>query len=247
MRNAASRCGRRVASFVSLSPFRLAAFTLHATGLERIYKPRFLRHSALLELTDEVVAKLPKYSSTLTGGRCDPMNIILVAGEAEIKAAFKQAGWHLANPASPVHVAYALLMTIFGKSYKTGPFSPLYVNISLQDLAFQKSTKENNFRRRHHLRVWRTGIIMPDDKRVWMVAASLDFRMRLAPIVPFLVHDIDSDLDKERRFVVRELTAVGAARLKSVKMADRVDKDKPAHNAFGSKYYTDGRADVVEL
>ena len=247
MKSIITQKARRFAGFVSLSPFRIAAFTLHATGLDRIYKPRFYRHSALFELNNEIVNKLPKYAQTMTGGDCDPMNIILIGHEKDIKRAYKQAGWYRANPASPPHVLYGLIVAIFGRSYQKGPFAPLYVNVNLQDMAYQKPTSENNFRQRHHLRVWRTGVVLPDDKPVWVVSASFDYKMRLTPKLPFFVHDISPDLDKERSYVVNSLVDVGAVKLKSVKMIDWIAADKPARNAFGSKYYTDGRAAVVEI
>ncbi len=231
-----------------VAPFRLIAYLLHATGLERIYKPRFTRYSALLELSDEVVAKLPKYSHTMTGAQVDPMNLIFVATEPDLKHAFKAAQWYRANPASPLHLLYGLLVALLGGSYKTGPFTPLYVNIALQDLAYQRGTRISTFRRRHHLRIWRTGIVLPGGKRVWVAGASYDTDIKIMAKPPFILHKQDPNFDKERDYVVRSLEQRGVAtRLKTVPMTPPVSEAQMHDTALDNFYYTDGRAVVVEL
>jgi hypothetical protein len=225
----------------------LAAFTLHITRLEHIYKPRFTRHAALLELDDDVISKLPTHCYTLTGALMDQMNLIFVGHEADIKRAFKSAGWHRANPASPVFLMYAFLTTIIRRPHHNGPFTPLFVNIGLQDYSFQKLTKKNSFSQRHHLRIWRTGIVMPDGKRVWMCAASYDTGMKIQLFFPFIHHNIDPNIDKERSYVARDLQNVGAIKLKTVRLTEPVDKRNKVRNAYHMSYYTDGKAEMVEI
>ncbi|MDF2461430.1 MAG: hypothetical protein K0S68_833 [Candidatus Saccharibacteria bacterium] len=238
---------KRVVTRLSVSPFRLIAFILHATGLERIYKPHFTRYSALLDLTDEVVAKLPKHSMSISGARMDLMNLIFVGSEIDIKLAFKAAGWNGAHPASPLHLLYSALTTLFHRSYYSGPFTPHYVNIGLQDMSFQQLTRTKSFSQRHHLRIFRTGIKLPGKKRVWVGAACYDDRLKIQFKPPFIHHNTDPDLDKEREYVVRSLEAVGVARLKTVVMNQPTTTDRPYQNAHGAKYYTDGRAVVVQV
>jgi hypothetical protein len=238
---------RRFLGRLTVSPFRLLAYVLHATGLERFYKPRFTRHSALLDLSDDVVAKLPKHCFSITGVQMDPMNLIFVGTELELKLAFRAAGWHRANPASPFHLLYGLLTALLRRPYRTGPFTPLYVNIALQDLAYQKTTLDGNFRQRHHLRIWRTGIILPSKKRVWVGAASFDTSLKIQLTPPFIHHAIDPNLDKEREHVVRSLQGQGVIRLKSVGLNPPVLASRPRSNAYGARYYSDGRAVVLEV
>lgn len=228
-------------------PFRLLAFALHATGLERIFKPRFERHAALFELTDDVVERLPKHCHTITGAKSDPMNLIFVASENDLKRTFRRASWRRANPASPVHILYGLFTALFKRPYPTGPFAPLYVNIGLQDLAYQKSERHDNARQRHHLRIWRTGVTLSNGKRVWVGAAGRENGMRLGLALPFWSHALDPDIDDERHYVVRSLERCGATRVKSVTMNQPIMASKPKRNAFGSLYFTDGRAVVVQL
>lgn len=227
--------------------FRLFAYVLHATGLDSIYKPRFTRHSALLDLDEAMVAKLPKYSQTLIGARMDPMNLVFVGSDKGIRLLFRRAGWHRAHPASPWHLLYGGVAAVLGKSYRTGPFMPQYLNIGLQDFAFQKLTKRKKHRERHHVRIWRTGMVLPGNQAVWVAAASYDTKIVFQVRPPFINHRIDPAIDREREFIAHDLERTGGVRLKYVDMTPKIDAAKPQRNATGMKYFTDGRAAVVEV
>ncbi len=238
---------KRIARRVSFSPLRIVAYILHATGLETIYKPRFMRHTALMDFTDEEAARLPRNCYSVTGAKMDPMNLVFIGRDADIKHTFRRAGWHRANPGTPFHLLYGALSVLARRPYRTGPFTPLFVNIGLQDLAYQQVTKAGSFKRRHHVRIWRTGMLLPGDKRVWVAAASFDTRLKVQLSPPFIHHAIDPNLDRERTFVVNSLEEQGALRLKSVWMNDSVLASETATNGYGAEYFTDGRAVVVEV
>src|ERR1019366_5263918 len=189
--------------------FRLIAYVLNATGLDHFYKPRFTRHSALLDLDEAMVAKLPKYSQTIIGARMDPMNLVFVGSDKGIRQLFRRSGWHRANPASPWNLIFSVLTVVFGKTHRTGPFTPQYVNIGLQDFAFQKLTKRKSFRERHHVRIWRTGVVLPNNQRVWVAAASYDMNLVVQLRPPFIHHRIDPEIDREREFIAHEVERRG--------------------------------------
>jgi hypothetical protein len=228
-------------------PLRFIAYLLHATRLERIYKPRFVRHRALIELTLDVLDTIPKYSQSITGGRMDPMNLILVGHESQLKLRFKEAGWHRANPASPIHLFYGAFTVLAGKSHRNGPFTPHYINIGLQDFAYQKLTREQSFKRRHHLRIWKTGITLTNGDSVWVAAASFDSRIKFQFKPPWIHHFLDPDLDHERDYIVRDLVYGGSTQLMAAPMTELVYASVPAKNASGNSYFTDGKAVVLEL
>jgi hypothetical protein len=238
---------RRLFTAISVSPFRLAAFTLHATGLEHVYKPQFNRHAAFMEIDDELVARLPKHDSSLTGGAIDPINLIFVGQRDHILTAFKAAGWHGADPSSPLHLMFAGLTVLLRRPYHRGALTPHFVNIGTQDLSFQKLTKKMSFSQRHHLRVWRTGITLGDNKPVWVAAATYDSSLKVQLRPPFIHHRIEANIDKERQFVLRSLQGVGAVRIKSVRMTEAVPREDMHRHAHDNVYYTDGRAVVVEI
>ena len=90
-------------------------------------------------------------------------------------------------------------------------------------------------------------MILPGEKRVWVGAASFDTNIKFQLTPPFVHHAIDPNLDKERSFVVNSLEQQGARRIKSVRMNNSVLASQMATNGYGAKYFTDGRAVVVEL
>lgn len=230
-----------------MAPLRFIAYLFHATRLERIYKPRFVRHKALIELSLDVLDTLPKYSQSITGGKMDPMNLIFVGHESQLKLRFKQAGWHRAHPASPIHLCYGILTVLAGKSHQKGPFTPHYINIGLQDYAYQKLTREKSFKRRHHIRIWKTGISLTNGDPVWVAAASFDSRLKFQFRPPWIHHFLDPDLDHEREYIVRDLVHAGSTRLMTVAMTDAAYASEPSKNASGNEYFTDGKAEVIEL
>jgi undecaprenyl-diphosphatase len=42
------------------------------------------------------------------------------------------------------------------KKYNTAPITPLYWNKQIQNYAFQKLTKQDTIKLRHHIRIWKT-------------------------------------------------------------------------------------------
>ena len=238
---------RRTGERIGIVPLRVVAYLLHATGMEKIYKPRFIRHSTLIDLTDDVVKQLPSFSQSMTGGIMDPINLIFIGKERDIKRAFKRSGWHGAHPANPILLIFGALTGATKRTYRQGPFSPHFVNIGLQDMGFQKLARKQNFSERHHIRIWKSGIVLPGEKRLWIAAASFDTKLKVQFAPPFIHHEIDPNLDAERDMIVRTLSDVGAFRLKSVSMNKPVYASEQIENASGGKYFTDGRAVVVEL
>lgn len=238
---------RQVAGRIGILPLRLIAYVLHATGAEKIYKPRFLRHAALFDLSPDVINRLPRHSKSITGAKQDPINLILIGDEDDIKLAFRQSGWLGAHPSNPVLLLIAGLSGATKRKYAQGPFTPHYVNIGLQDLSFQKLTKKQNFSQRHHIRIWKSGIVLPDDQRLWIAAASYDIHLKIQMTPPFIHHEIDPNIDAERDMIAKDLVKVGATRIKSVRMQESIFASAMIENASGGKYFTDGRAVVVEV
>lgn len=238
---------KHIARRVSFSPFRIVAYILHATGLERFYKPRFMRSTSLSVLTDELAERLPRNCYSVTGAKMDPMNLVFVGREHDLKRSFRRAGWHRANPASPFHLLYGAITLLARRPYRTGPFTPLFVNIGLQDLAYQRVEKNGSFKRRHHIRIWRTGLMMPGDRRVWVAAASFDTRIKIQVTPPFIHHAIDPDLDAERQYIVDCLEKSGGHPVRSVVMNEPVAPNDNQTNGYGAAYFTDGRAMIVEV
>lgn len=220
---------------------------MHMTTLEKIYKPRGWGRENHRKLNPEIISQLPKYSQFITGQKMDPINLIFIGTENGIKHAFEKAGWHSAHPSSPIHLFLGFLSGALNRPYKTGPFTPHFISVGLQDIAFQKGTRKNSFRQRHHIRIWRTKHHLSGGKQVWVAAASYDCALRVDVLPPFVHHHISADLDTERDYIARELLEQGHSMGEAVQMIPVIRKSHPDRNATGAKYYTDGQAQVVEI
>ncbi len=233
--------------FAALTSMRLISTVLHMTTLEKLYKPRDFRKTSHLNLSQEILDGLPRFSQAVTGQRMDPINMIVVGTENGIKRAFEKAGWSPANPATPIHMALASISTLFKRSHKTGPFTPHFIGFGLQDLSFQKLTAKKSFSQRHHIRLWRTTKVLPKDQQVWIAAASYDTSLRLDWLPPFVHHHINPDLDEERDLIALELIKYGSLMVGNHQMIEPIEPSKPSKNATGARYFTDGKAIIIEI
>lgn len=226
---------------------RIIAIVFHNTQLERLYKPGQWRRSSRPILDQAVLDELPKYCQSLAGLPMDPINFIFLGEEKSIRRIFKKAGWHSAHPATPVHLLLGFFSALFNKSYRSGPFTPLFLSIGLQDMALQKPTARKSFRQRHHIRVWRTQVHLPKGQRVWVAAASFDTNLKFSWGFPFVHHHIEANLDVERAYIMKDLERMGARLLELRPFNEEIKPDTGRRNAYGETYFTDGRVAVIEV
>ena len=125
--------------------------------------------------------------------------------------------------------------------YGNAPVSQLYLFARAEDLAFEKIL--DTFLKRHHLRLWRTMVMTPEGREIWLGASTHDIgrdvRLRVVP------HAIDANLDAERAKVGADLMASGlVAAEQLVAPSHPLSEGK---TATGSTWKTDGQLLVIEL
>jgi hypothetical protein len=238
---------RTTVGFAALTSIRMVSTLLHITTLERLYRPRDFRRTSHPALSQKIIDELPKYCQTAYGLKMDPINLIFIGTEAGIEHAFETAQWQGADPSTPVHWAIGLLSSIFNRSYRRGPFMPLFVSVGLQDLAFQKTTHKNRFTKRHHIRIWRTRHVLPGDNRIWVAAATREVGIKIVWLPPFIVHKMDPDLDGERDYIADKLVDLGHEPAGEHHINNPITKDKPKRNPNNDFYYTDGKAKAIKV
>jgi hypothetical protein len=170
----------------------------------------------------------------------DMTNIMFIATEAELRAAFEKAGWSAASQldaASKLETARAL---IEARGYKEGPMSILLLDGRPPDMALQKGN--NTFAQRHHLRIFRRPGTFAG-KPVWVCSSTHDIGIDYSDRDRTFIHKIDSDIDKERAKVVNDLLYTGAIR--SIALVGRPDIPRNATNATGDPLRTDGAMAVL--
>lgn len=232
--------------FAALTGARIVSTFLHMTTLDKLYKPRDFRRTSHIEVSDKVLDDLPGYCTNLLGMKMDPINLIFLGSEEGIENAFEKSGWHGAHPSTPFHIFYGFLTSIFKKSYKKGPFMPLFTGIGLQDISFQKTTKSNKYSERHHIRIWRTRHEV-NGNRVWVGAATHEVGMKFILAPPFFVHRLDPNIDYERDYITNDILKSGGKSAGTFQLTEPISLSKAEKNPHGDKFYTSGIANIIEI
>ncbi len=189
------------------------------------------------------VPPIPEFvpRSATKSGRAsgDPLNLIFLGTEADLDAAFVQAGWVGAKPASVGTVTREIVAGLTNHQAIGAPLSTQYFQGRRQDAAYQLAGP--NARVRHHARVW----LLDSLSGVWVGAATHDVGMRVNPFIGRFTHRISPAVDDERDRVVKELEITGCAAL--VDYVTLPNAPTSGRNAAGQAFVTDGRAAVISV
>ena len=186
---------------------------------------------------------LPLTSHRRDGVPGDPLNVRILADEAQLGAAFASAGWYRADEITLITSLRIAIDSILARKYSTAPVSNLYLFGRRQDIAFEQPGR--SVRERDHVRFWKTGIKGKDRRPLWIGGATKDIRVALSPRTHMPTHLIAPDVDDERNFLVEDLSATGW--VVHVDHAPGFGREVERDNGDGGKYYTDGSVAVLEL
>jgi hypothetical protein len=197
----------------------------------------FPNESALVDLVNRepfrTTAQSPARPSDIT-------NLMFIATEDELRAAFSKAGWFPASHLSAESKLETARALIEDRGYREGPMSILTLNGEPPAMSWQKGN--NTFSSRHHLRVF----VRPQKfagKPVWVCSSTHDIGIDFSDRDRTFIHKIDSNIDKERAKVVDDL--LGTGMIRSLAIVDRSDIPQHATNATGDALHTDGRMAVL--
>jgi hypothetical protein len=201
---------------------------------------------------------VPRYTITGDGLPGDPVNLVLIGTNNQLRAAFATCGWSVADPLglrSSLRMAQAF---VTNTPYPRAPFSTLYLFGRGQDIGFQKAIDDSP-RKRHHVRFWALsaahaearwgtagfwlhGDRPPDNEQVlWVGAGTKDTGFSLTRLTFQLTHATDADTNAERDFIIAELgkyQVIGEA--KSYQAGEQVP-------AKVNRYVTDGEVTIATL
>ncbi len=199
---------------------------------------------------DQLVAQLPSRVTTMKNVDADLLNIVFVGSQDEVESAFREAGWHNADPASRhtwLKNMYALLNN---SGYAHQPMMTFLLNGKPEDMNWQKSL--NSYGRRDHLRIWQwtskesaDSVSAGNADSIWISSSTHDTSAVLAVKYKGFVHHIAPDIDDERSTVIRDLNFAGC--VKSVSYVSRPEIPAAMRNATGDLMHTDGSVAVVAL
>lgn len=186
----------------------------------------------------ELADLLPKHSYARSGKPMEPINLVVVGSKRYLMRHFKKLGWYRADRIGAISLSKALAATLLDRSYRQGPVADSFIKGHRFELAFERPTKSDTFRRRHHARLWRTPYKIRG-RRVWAGTVSYDrtsgTRRGVLP-----THHIAPTLSWEEDFFAGSL---GLKRLRHLTL------DKPYKGQLnnGDTYEYDGKALVLDL
>lgn len=198
---------------------------------------------AASSVDDQIVARLPHWSETMTGRRIQPVSLILIGSRASLEDAFRRSGWNIALPITPASSWQIALNSLQGKPYETAPVSPDFLDGYPQDWAVERQTDARSVRARHHARFWTSGLTLADGTPIWVGNASLDTNIELAPNFKFPTHHIDPAVDLERDNVAAGLEQAGVERVREVQLVP----PEAGSNAEGDLFFTYGKVIILRV
>jgi hypothetical protein len=184
---------------------------------------------------------LPRFSAKMTGATQAPVSLIFLGSGAQLLEVFGSARWHAADRVTVGTAFRAFGRGVLNRPYPTAPVFPSFLNGKLHDVAFQRTDDGGSSRRRHHVRWWLTDFAC-EGRQVWVATASYDAGVGVGRIFPTPIHHIDPDIDAERDYIVRSLTAGGRLR---VTQEVRITQPMAGRNSAGDRFYTQGMAFVL--
>ena len=190
---------------------------------------------------DELVEQLPWRVTTQKNVDADVLNIVFIGSEEELSSAFREAGWHNADPVSKHTVMKNFYALLNNSGYAQEPMTTFLLDGKPEDMNWQKNL--NSYGRRDHLRIWRTSMGTTDS--VWISSSTHDTGAILAVKYKGFVHHIAPNIDDERSTVIRDLNFAGC--VKSVSYVSRPGMPTATHNATGDVMHTDGSVAVIAL
>jgi len=183
---------------------------------------------------------LPKYTETLIGDNQEPISLVIVAkGDQEFVDDMQKSGWTLANTPNVGSILNLAKTALLNQNYPTAPMTPSFWNSKVHDFGFEKSTKTQSVRERHHARFWKTNIKMPDGQHMYAGTVSLDTGIKW-----LITHKIAPDIDTERELLFADFEKSGV-----LDGSQKIQSVAPmlGQNFTGDQFFTDGKLYIINL
>jgi hypothetical protein len=192
---------------------------------------RYLRRHPALD-------DIPNVTHTASGIPGDPLNVALIGTETDVKKVMLAADWYPADPLTLRSCLKIASASVLKRPYDDAPVSNLYLFGRKEDLAFEQPVDDNP-RKRHHVRFWRSEKIDPDGRPVWVGSATFDQRVGFSHTTGQITHHIAADVDAERDHLFQTLRQTGD--LSEVYAENDFHEVLSGRNGGGDPWHTDGR------
>jgi membrane-associated phospholipid phosphatase len=196
------------------------------------------------EINTKLFKTLPKISETITGAPAEPINMIIVANQETLNKAFIDSGWSLLDKIS-IKTSFKIIKTINKKeSYPKTPGLPVFWNTRSNDTGFGQPTLENLASSRHHIHLWETSFITPDNQSIWVGTAHFDQEIKTKWKIILPIHTTALLVDEEREKIKDELE-----KNNFLKSFEKIDLTGLLYGTkkSGNSFLTDGQAYILYL
>jgi LssY C-terminus len=207
------------------------------------YRPA--RHVKSISGVDaNIWTKVPRRVADKNDNPGDMINFLLIGSEDTMQKVFIAAGWVKVDADVRGTVLHAIIESISKESYLTMPMSPLYLFGRPQDYGWAHAEPIKVAASRNHLRIWKAPFDV-DGQTLWIGAATHDIGFDRDQRNDGITHKIDPDIDLEREYVEKTLTATGL--IAEVAHALPTNALKEAKTATGGSFHSDGRVLILKL
>jgi len=179
-----------------------------------------------------------KFTETITWRSTEPINFIfIVKDKQEIENLFKISWWYEADKLWRASIKNMWKALFDNKKYETAPITPLYWNKEIQTYGFQKLTKQDTIKLRHHIRIWET------DYKIWGYHIFVWSWIYDNWLKWWVTHKIDPNLDKEREYIFNSLK-----KSELIKSERKIQLEEWFEwtNFSWDNFFTDGKAYVLK-
>jgi len=188
--------------------------------------------------------KVPRRVTDKNDTPGDMVNFLIIGSEDAMQKVFTTAGWVKVDADVRGTVLHGILESISKESYLTMPMSPLYLFRRPQDYGWAHAEPIKVVASRNHLRIWKAPFEI-DGRALWVGAATHDIGFDRDQRNDGITHKIDPDVDLERDYVEKTLTATGLIDEVSYALPSNALRD--ARTATGGSFHSDGRVLILKI
>jgi hypothetical protein len=195
-------------------------------------------------IDNSLFAKIPRRIADKDGNHGDMVNFLILGSEPAMQRIFTTAGWVKVDPDVSGAVVRGVLDTLSKESYLTMPMSQLWLFGRAQDYGWARAEPIIVVASRNHLRVWKAGFQVKG-QTLWVGAATHDIGFERDQRNNSITHKIDPDIDLERDYVEKTLSATGL--VSEVAHFLPANPMKEAKTATGGSFHSSGQVLVLKL
>lgn len=216
-------------------------YIIFAQNYAPLITPALLNTNSTIINPVAVLASSPlRYTEALFSEKQKPVNFIFLANsDTDLKDSFQKADWIIADNMRIDSVLKIITAKMVRKSYEASPVTSSFWNTNLHDFGFKKITLEDEKNIRHQIKIWGTGYITKDGKKIYVGAAHYYKNTKI-----FARNKITPDMDAEREYIFEDLQNAGIVTKFSKEKLSESDLN-PELNEIS--FATDGYVYIVEL